>query len=217
MLRAMHCKVVLGTSLPQSIKNLQNTTMNKKVPLASKYYKVLQHTSRTTPYFSVLQSTTPYSNLRRNALYHKVLLRSCILCTTKYQNVLQTTATYYKIQLRIQKKFGGQTSEYGGMNSRDGKSKRKSRRETGKESSRLSTAAGCRAISGPMRTEEGTRCDETHFQVEVRKPPQLWTIFGSLDAEKLQCCRANAPCSSRFCKIRCRKTACHCGGKYISN
>ena len=87
---------------------------------------------------------------------------------------------------------------------------------SGRSRSRLSTAAGCRAISGPMRTEEGTRCDETHFQVEARKPPQLWTSFGSLDAEKLQCCRANAPCSSRIWKIRCRKTARRCGAKHIS-
>lgn len=114
--------------------------MNKKAPLATSYHKVLQS---ITKYYNVLVV------LLRISPYYKVPLRTPIyeemLCTTKYynvvvysvlqsiKNVLQTTATYSKIQLRIQTKFGGQTSEYGGMNSRDGKSQRMSRRETGKE------------------------------------------------------------------------------------
>ncbi len=106
---------------------LQNTTISYKFTTA--YYKVLQS---ITKYYSVLLIVL------RTSPYYKVPLRTPIykelLCTTKYYYVLQTTSTYYKVQLCIQKKFGGQTFEYGQMNSRDGKGHRKSIRETEKES-----------------------------------------------------------------------------------
>ena len=103
MLRAMHCKVVLGTSLPQSIKNLQNTTMNKKVPLATSHHKVLQSIAK---YYNVLVV------LLRISPYYKVPLRTPIyeemLCTRKYYyvvvySVLQSMKTYYKPLLRTTK------------------------------------------------------------------------------------------------------------------
>jgi len=102
MLRAMHCKI-LGTSLQQSIKNLQNTTMNKKAPLATSYHKVLQS---ITKYYNVLVV------LLRISPYYKVPLRTPIyeemLCTTRYYNVvvysvLQSIKTYYKLLLRTPK------------------------------------------------------------------------------------------------------------------
>ena len=67
---------------------------------------------------------------------------------------------------------------------------------------------------------------EAHFQVKMYKTPQLRTTFGSWDVEKVHAVVArstfpsqnvqNTPFSDHFWKLRCRKSACHCGAKHIS-
>ena len=60
----------------------------------------------------------------------------------------------------------------------------------------------------------------------MHKAPQCRTTFGSCDVEKVQAVVArstfpsqnvqNTPCSDHFWKLRCRKSARHCGAKHIS-
>ena len=67
---------------------------------------------------------------------------------------------------------------------------------------------------------------EAHFQVKMRKTPQLRTAFGSWDVEKAHAVVArstfrsenvqNAPFSDHFWKLWCRKSARRCGAKHIS-
>ena len=67
---------------------------------------------------------------------------------------------------------------------------------------------------------------EAHFEVKMHKTPQLRTIFGNWDVETVHAVVArstfrsqnaqNTTGSDHFWKLRCRKSACRCGGKRIS-
>ena len=67
---------------------------------------------------------------------------------------------------------------------------------------------------------------EAHFEVKMYKTHQLRTTFGSWDVEKVHAVVArstfrsqhvqNTPASDHFWKLRCRKSARHCGAKHIS-
>ena len=67
---------------------------------------------------------------------------------------------------------------------------------------------------------------EAHFQVKMRKAPQLRSTFRSCDVEKVHAIVArstfpsqnvqNTPLSDHFWKLRCRKSARRCGAKHIS-
>ena len=67
---------------------------------------------------------------------------------------------------------------------------------------------------------------EAHFQVEMYKTHQCRTTFGSWDVQKVHAVVArstfrsqnvqNTPFSDHFWKLRCRKSARHCGAKHIS-
>ena len=67
---------------------------------------------------------------------------------------------------------------------------------------------------------------EPHFQVKMHKTHQVRTTFGSCDVEKVHAVVARSTCPSqnaqstpdpaRFWKLRCRKSARHCGGKHMS-
>ena len=67
---------------------------------------------------------------------------------------------------------------------------------------------------------------EAHFQVKMYTTPQRRTTFGSCDVEKVHAVVArgtfpsqnvhNKPRSDHFWKLRCRKSARHCGAKHIS-
>ena len=67
---------------------------------------------------------------------------------------------------------------------------------------------------------------EAHFEVKMYKAHQVRTTFGSCDAEKVHAVVArstfpsknvqNTPFSDHFWKLRCRKSARHCGAKHIS-
>ena len=67
---------------------------------------------------------------------------------------------------------------------------------------------------------------EAHFQVKMRKTPQLRSTFRSCDVEKVHAvvarstCRSqnvqNTPFSDHSWKLRCRKSARRCGAKHIS-
>ena len=66
---------------------------------------------------------------------------------------------------------------------------------------------------------------EAHFQVKMYKTHQRQTTFGSWDVEKVHVVVArstfpspnvqNISTSDHFCKLRCRKSARHCGAKHI--
>ena len=67
---------------------------------------------------------------------------------------------------------------------------------------------------------------EAHFQVKMYKTHQVRTTFGSYDVEKVHAVVArstfpsqnvqNTSASDHFWKLRCRKSARHCGAKHIS-
>ena len=67
---------------------------------------------------------------------------------------------------------------------------------------------------------------EAHFQVKMYKTHQVPTTFGSWDVEKVHAVVArstfpsqnvqNTPGPDHFWKLRCRKSARHCGAKHIS-
>ena len=67
---------------------------------------------------------------------------------------------------------------------------------------------------------------EAHFQVRMDKTLEERTTFGSCDVEKVHAVVArstfgrqnvqNTPFSEHFWKLRCRKSARHCGAKHIS-
>ena len=67
---------------------------------------------------------------------------------------------------------------------------------------------------------------EAHFQVKMHKTHQVRTTFGSWDVEKVHAVVArstfpsqnvqNTPAPDHFWKLRCRKSARHCGAKHIS-
>ena len=67
---------------------------------------------------------------------------------------------------------------------------------------------------------------QAHFRVKMCKAHQRRTTFGSWDVEKVHAVVVrsafgsqnleNTPCSDRFSKLRCRKSACRCGAKHIS-
>ena len=67
---------------------------------------------------------------------------------------------------------------------------------------------------------------EAHFQVKMHKTHQVRTTFGSCDVEKVHAVVArstfrsqnvqNTPAPDHFWKLRCRKSARHCGAKHIS-
>ena len=67
---------------------------------------------------------------------------------------------------------------------------------------------------------------EAHFEVKMRKTHQVRTTFGSSNVEKVHAVVArstfpsqnvqNTPLSDHFWKLRCRKSARHCGAKHIS-
>ena len=67
---------------------------------------------------------------------------------------------------------------------------------------------------------------EAHFQVKMDKTLEERTTFGSCDVEKVHAVVArstfwsqnvqNTPWSDHFWKLRCRKSARHCGAKHIS-
>ena len=68
---------------------------------------------------------------------------------------------------------------------------------------------------------------EAHCQAKMSKAYQVRTIFGSYDVEKVHAVVARSafrsqhvestPGSDHFWKLRCRKSACRCGAKHISN
>ena len=85
--------------------------------------------------------------------------------------------------------------------------------------------------SGPLlEVEMSKKCTplwrEAHFQVKMYKTHQVRTTFGSCDVEKVHAVVArstfpsqnvqNTPFSDHFWKLRCRKSARHCGAKHIS-
>ena len=60
---------------------------------------------------------------------------------------------------------------------------------------------------------------EAHFEVKMCKTPGVRTTFGSCDVEKVHCGAAfvkRLAVSDHFWKLRCRKSARHCGAKRIS-
>ena len=67
---------------------------------------------------------------------------------------------------------------------------------------------------------------EAHFKVKMYKTHHARTTFGSWDVEKVRAVVArstfrsqnvqNTPCSDHFWKLRCQKSARHCGAKHIS-
>ena len=67
---------------------------------------------------------------------------------------------------------------------------------------------------------------EAHFEVKMYKTHHCRTTFGSCDVEKVHAVVARSafpsqnvqstPCSDHFWKLRCRKSACRCGAKHIS-
>ena len=67
---------------------------------------------------------------------------------------------------------------------------------------------------------------EAHFEVKMYKTLGVRTTFGSCDVEKVHAVVArstfrsqnvqNTPWSDHFWKLRCRKSARHCGAKHIS-
>jgi len=85
--------------------------------------------------------------------------------------------------------------------------------------------------SGPLlEVEMSKKCTplwrEAHFQVKMYKTPQLRSIFGSWDVEKVHAVVARSTFGSQnvkntrgsddFWKLRCRKSARRCGAKHIS-
>ena len=86
-------------------------------------------------------------------------------------------------------------------------------------------------ILGPLlEVEMSKKCTplwrEAHFQVKMFKTHHSRTTFGSWDVEKVHAVVArstfpsqnvqNTPFSDHFWKLRCRKSARHCGAKHIS-
>ena len=84
---------------------------------------------------------------------------------------------------------------------------------------------------GPLlEVEMSKKCTplwrEAHFQVKMHKTHKLRTTFGSWDVEKVHTIVArstfpsqnvqNTQASDHFWKLRCRKSAHHCGAKHIS-
>ena len=84
---------------------------------------------------------------------------------------------------------------------------------------------------GPLlEVEMSKKCTplwrEAHFQVKMLKTHHSRTTFGSWDVEKVHAVVArstfpsqnvqNTPFSDHFWKLRCRKSARHCGAKHIS-
>ena len=66
---------------------------------------------------------------------------------------------------------------------------------------------------------------ETHLQVKMQKAHHSQTTFGSWDVEKVHAVVASTfpsqnaqsiKCTDHFWKLRCRKSLCRCGAKYIS-
>ena len=67
---------------------------------------------------------------------------------------------------------------------------------------------------------------EAHFEVNMYKAHQVWTTFGSCDVEKVHTIVARStfrsqnvqttPGPDHFWKLRCRKSAHHCGAKHVS-
>ena len=67
---------------------------------------------------------------------------------------------------------------------------------------------------------------EAHFEVKMYKTYQVRTTFGSCDVQKVHAVVARSTCASEkakntarsdhFWKLRCRKSARHCGAKHIS-
>jgi len=68
---------------------------------------------------------------------------------------------------------------------------------------------------------------EAHFQVKMYKTPHVRATFGGSDVEKAHAVVArstfptpnaqNTTCSRHFWRFGCRKSACRCGAKHISN
>ena len=63
---------------------------------------------------------------------------------------------------------------------------------------------------------------EAHMEVKMHKTHNARTTFGSGDVEKVQAIVAHSTygksqCTNRFWKLRCRKSARHCGAKHISS
>ena len=87
-----------------------------------------------------------------------------------------------------------------------------------------------RRVRSELATWEMKNCTplwrEAHFQVKMYKTPGVRTTFGSCDVEKVHAVVTrstfpsqnvqNTPCSDRFWKLRCRKSARRCGAKHIS-
>ena len=86
-------------------------------------------------------------------------------------------------------------------------------------------------IVGPLlEVEMSKKCTplwrEAHFEVKMYKTQHCRTTFGSWDVEKVHAVVArstfrsqnvqNTPLSDHFWKLRCRKSARHCGAKHIS-
>ena len=84
---------------------------------------------------------------------------------------------------------------------------------------------------GPLlEVEMSKKCaplwHEAHFEVKMYKAHQVPTTFGSCDVEKVHAIVArstfrsqnaqNTPGPDHFWKLRCRKSALHCGAKHIS-
>ena len=84
---------------------------------------------------------------------------------------------------------------------------------------------------GPLlEVEMSKKCTplwrEVHFQVKMYKTHHCRTTFGSCDVEKVHAVVVrstfpsqnvqNTPGSDHFWKLRCRKSARHCGAKHIS-
>ena len=84
---------------------------------------------------------------------------------------------------------------------------------------------GSISISFSLLIRINRRCPG-HFEVKMYKTPQHRTTFGSCDVEKVHAVVAwstfpsqnvqNTSALARFWKLRCRKSARHCGAKLIS-
>jgi len=67
---------------------------------------------------------------------------------------------------------------------------------------------------------------EAHLEVKKRKAPHVRSTFGSCDVEKVHAVVARStlgsqnaqstPCSEHLWKLRCSKSARHCGAKHVS-
>ena len=97
---------------------------------------------------------------------------------------------------------------------------------SGGSKSRLAKAAGAET-AGQWEIKNCTPLwREAHFEVKRYKTHHARTTFGNCDVEKVHAAVAgstfrsqnvqNTPCSDHFWKLRCRKSACRCGGKHIS-